>query len=348
MNDDIDVQWEELSEEYKQLEETHRQYLVVLKEVTSKQNALLSQINHQRYRLKAINAGLKKSISTEKLREIKEECIKREAQLQLVEENLPRQGGLYLKVILGNINVGFLSEDNKFKYKDAYEKFKLVCIIIATVVIILNMSFNSTFLQKIYLFFLVWYYCTLTIRESILRSNGSKINAWWRIHHGLSVFASIVLLVWPENDTWDEFRGQFFRYNFYNCFVQYLQFKYQKGALYRLRALGMKNNMDITIEGFQHWMWRGLAFLYPFLFVAYVYQLYNAYTLYLMYTTHPESSWHVLVTCLFMLIFFIGNTVTTLLVIPNKLKNRMIVKYKVMARKLMDAVSVPKVSRKKL
>ncbi|CAG9760574.1 unnamed protein product [Ceutorhynchus assimilis] len=327
MVDNIEVQWGEVNEDYRKLEEEHQVYLKKLKELTNKQNFCSTQITHQRYRLKAFTKSSNIDIK---------ECIKREAQLQLIEETLPRQGGLYLKVILGNINVGFLSEEAKFKYKEEYEKFKLVCITIAAVLVILNMFFASRFFQKIYLFFLVWYYCTLTIREAVLRANGSKIKLWWRIHHGLSVLTSIVLLVWPENSAWDDFRGQFFRYNLYHCLVQYLQFNYQRGTLYRLKALGQKNPMDITIEGFQYWMWRGLAFLYPFLFAAYIYQLVNAYTLYKMYMHHPESSWHILATCLLMLMFFTGNSITTLLVIPAKIKNKMLVQYKLMCRKLFS------------
>ena len=74
--------------------------------------------------------------------------------------------------------------------------------------------------------------------------------------------------------------------------VQYLQFRYQQGVLYRLKALGERHNMDITIEGFHSWMWRGLSFLLPFLYVGYIYQLYNAYTLYSL-IFHSEATWQV-------------------------------------------------------
>lgn len=81
--------------------------------------------------------------------------------------------------------------------------------------------------------------------------------------------------------------------------VQYLQFRYQQGVLYRLKALGERHNMDITIEGFHSWMWRGLSFLLPFLYVGYIYQLYNAYTLYTL-IFHPEATWQVSVhVCVF-------------------------------------------------
>lgn len=45
-------------------------------------------------------------------------------------------------------------------------------------------------------FLLVWYYCTLTIRESILINNGSRIKGWWVFHHYVSTFLSGVMLTW--------------------------------------------------------------------------------------------------------------------------------------------------------
>lgn len=74
--------------------------------------------------------------------------------------------------------------------------------------------------------------------------------------------------------------------------IQYLQFMYQRGVLYRLKALGERHNMDITIEGFHSWMWRGLSFLLPFLYAGYAFQLYNAYSLYKL-SFHEEASWQV-------------------------------------------------------
>lgn len=59
------------------------------------------------------------------------------------------------------------------------------------------------------MFLLVWYYCTLTIRESILKVNGSRIKGWWRFHHFMSTVISGVLLIWPNNSPWYLFRQQF-------------------------------------------------------------------------------------------------------------------------------------------
>lgn len=105
-------------------------------------------------------------------------------------------------------------------------------------------------------------------------------------------------------------------------FVQYLQFRYQHGVLYRLKALGERHNMDITIEGFHSWMWRGLSFLLPFLFIGYFFQLYNAYTLYSL-LSHPEVTWHVPVLSAMFFVLFLGNAITTILVIPQKWQDRL-------------------------
>ena len=154
------------------------------------------------------------------------------------------------------------------------------------------MNFRSRVLELSYIFLLVWYYCTLTIRESILKVNGSRIRGWWRAHHFISTVAAAILLIWTDQTTWQQFRNQFMWFNAYISVVQYLQFRYQRGVLYRLKALGERNDMDITIEGFHSWMWRGLSFLLPFLFAGYVFQLYNAYVLYHL-SFYETATWHV-------------------------------------------------------
>lgn len=63
-------------------------------------------------------------------------------------------------------------------------------------------------LDLVFVFLMVWYYCTLTIRESILKVNGSRIKGWWRAHHFISTALSGVLLTWPESVTYNLFRKQ--------------------------------------------------------------------------------------------------------------------------------------------
>lgn len=59
------------------------------------------------------------------------------------------------------------------------------------------------------------YYCTLTIRESILKVNGSRIKGWWRLHHFISTVCAGVLLIWPQGEPWQLFRTQFMYFNVY-------------------------------------------------------------------------------------------------------------------------------------
>lgn len=118
---------------------------------------------------------------------------------------------------------------------------------------------------------------------------------------------------------YDLFRTQFLWYNCYTTVLQFLQFYYQQGCLYRLRALGERYDMDITIQGFHSWMWRGLSFLLPFLYLGYLFQFYNALTLYQLSRTPECSDWQVPVAGAIFFIIFFGNTLTTSLVLKQKL-----------------------------
>ncbi|VDL66011.1 unnamed protein product, partial [Nippostrongylus brasiliensis] len=71
------------------------------------------------------------------------------------------------------------------------------------------------------------YYCTLTIRESILTINGSRcfrIKGWWVAHHYLSCVLSGMVLTWRDGECYQEFRPQFMYFVLYIAFIQILQF----------------------------------------------------------------------------------------------------------------------------
>lgn len=206
-------------------------------------------------------------------------------------------------------------------------------LIIYLIILIKHLFFHFRAFELAFIFLLVWYYCTLTIRESILKVNGSRIKGWWRAHHFISTVCAGVLLIWPQGEPWQLFRTHFMYFNAYISMVQYLQFRYQRGVLYRLKALGERHGMDITIEGFHSWMWRGLSFLLPFLFIGYMFQAYNAYVLYKI-TWHKDAPWQVPVLSLLFFVLFIGNTVTTLLVIPEKIRERVKEQYRLMSLSL--------------
>ncbi|XP_030600773.1 transmembrane protein 120A-like [Archocentrus centrarchus] len=326
---DILEEWKVLEEEYQQLEETHRMYLKKLDELSKLQNRCSSSISHQRKRLNEMSRLVKKSSKgspeedAKMVDELKEKIKTRPNAFFEMEAFLPKKNGLYLSLVLGNVNVTLLNKQSKFAYKDEYEKFKLYLT-----VILLQFSFiccffvSYRFLDAILNFLLVWYYCTLTIRESILITNGSRIKGWWVFHHYISALLSGVMLTWPEGNLYHTFRNQFLAYSLYQSFVQCLQCYYQSGCLYRLRALGERHNMDLTVEGFQSWMWKGLTFLLPFLFFGHFWQLFNGLCLFRMAQLPECKEWQVSVCGLCFLILFMGNFFTTLAVVRQKLKSR--------------------------
>uniref|UniRef100_A0A673MBQ6 Transmembrane protein 120B n=1 Tax=Sinocyclocheilus rhinocerous TaxID=307959 RepID=A0A673MBQ6_9TELE len=282
-------EWTEIEQEYQQLQETHKVYRQKLEELTNLQAICSSAISKQRKGLKDLKHSLHKCTKTcneketEVINDLKVQIKERQNVFFDMESYLPKKNGLYLNLVLGNVNVTLLSNQAKFAYKDEYEKFKLyMTIILMFGAVTCLFLFNYRVTDEVFNFLLVWYYCTLTIRESILMSNGSRIKGWWVSHHYVSTFLSGVMLTWPEGQMYQMFRSQFLAFSIYQSEYNllFLQYYYQSGCLYRLRALGERNQLDLTVEGFQSWMWRGLTFLLPFLFFGHFWQLYNAATLF--------------------------------------------------------------------
>ncbi|XP_077098409.1 transmembrane protein 120A-A isoform X1 [Siphateles boraxobius] len=318
-------EWEDLEKDYQQVQETHRHYKQKLEEVSKLQDSCSSSIVRQRKKLKDLSESLEECRATvnpedvNKIDKIQDSIKERPNVFFEMEAFLPKKNDLYLSLVLGNVNVTLLNKQAKFAYKDEYEKFKLYLT-----VLLLLFSFTCRFLvsyravDALFNFLLVWYYCTLTIRESILINNGSKIKGWWVFQHYVSTFLSGVMLTWPDGELYQIFRNQFLSYSMYINFVQFLQYYYQSGCLYRLRALGERHNMDLTVEGFQSWMCRGLTFLLPFLFLGHFFQLYNGITLFQMAQLPECKEWQVLMCGSTFLVLFMGNFFTTLGVVYHK------------------------------
>ncbi|XP_028319076.1 transmembrane protein 120B isoform X2 [Gouania willdenowi] len=197
------TEWQEIDDEYQQLQETHKVYRQKLEELTNLQATCSSAISKQRKCLKDLRHSLSKcaqSCDEKELKvisDIKTQIKDKENVFFDMEAYLPKRNGLYLNLVLGNVNVTLLSNQAKFAYKDEYEKFKLCMTIILMLGAITCLFFlNSRVTDEIFNFLLVWYYCTLTIRESILMSNGSRIKGWWVLHHYVSTFLSGVMLTW--------------------------------------------------------------------------------------------------------------------------------------------------------
>lgn len=52
----------------------------------------------------------------EAVRDLAKDLLRRKVQLHEMEQSLPKQNGLYLKIILGNVNVSILNKNDKYVY----------------------------------------------------------------------------------------------------------------------------------------------------------------------------------------------------------------------------------------
>ncbi|CAJ0599965.1 unnamed protein product [Cylicocyclus nassatus] len=324
----VNKEWGDFQSELGKLEEIHSEYIKKLSELTKLQESSLKGVKHQNYVLKNLDDTLdkiKKDGTTddkERLEKIEHDITDAKAKLHQMESELPvKDNGFYLSLILGkNLNLSLLSKNDRYKYKQDYESFKWKVTIAILISVTLSYLFPWRVLDSIGNFLMVWYYCTLTIRESVLRINGSRIKGWWVLHHYLSCVLCGIILTWRDGHCYQSFRHQFLTFVFYLCFVQILQTQYQSGCLRRLHALGQGHLMDITVEGFTSFMFKGLTFLLPFLGAVYVFQLYNAYVLWnLSYSCRGE--WQVLALSFMFLLLAVGNIVTTSLVLLKKLRS---------------------------
>uniref|UniRef100_A0AAQ6A3I7 Transmembrane protein 120A n=1 Tax=Amphiprion ocellaris TaxID=80972 RepID=A0AAQ6A3I7_AMPOC len=328
-------EWKWLEEEYQQLQETHRIYLQKLDEISNLQKNCSSSISRQRKRLNEMSHLVKKcnkgpsEEDVKKLEEIKEKTRTRPNAFSEMESFLPKKNGLYLSLVLGNVNVTLLNKQAKFAYKDEYEKFKLYLTVVLMLFSFICYFFVSyRFLDAILNFLLVFYYCTLTIRESILITNGSRIKGWWVFHHYISAFLSGVMLTWPDGNLYKLFRNQFLAYSVYQSKLKppCLQCYYQSGCLYRLRALGERHNMDLTVGKIHFNEPRTLNELiqtqFIYLFSKTFWQLFNGLSLFRMAQLPDCKEWQVMMCGACFLILFLGNFFTTVAVVRQKLKTR--------------------------
>lgn len=322
--------WDDLQKEYMELELDNENYKKKLDEVKVLQKKCLSGIAHQRYRMKKIHEAIgaipnMTAVDKAYVSELENKMLKKKDNFRDFEDHLPHKNGMYLNIILGQVNISLLNKEDKYLYKQDYERFKLTLSYIqcgmSLILVLANYLIDFTSIRwadSVLHFLLVWYYCTLTIREQILIVNGSRIKGWWLLHHFVSTACSAITLIWPDGYSYQAFRHQYGWFILYIAFVQVLQYYYQRGCLYRLKSLGQRHDMDITVEGFMSWMFKGLAFLLPFLFIAYFFQLYNSIQLYRLWQDPRCIEWQVPVLSVIHLVLFLGNMTTTLKVIKQK------------------------------
>uniref|UniRef100_A0A1I7UMI1 Transmembrane protein 120 homolog n=1 Tax=Caenorhabditis tropicalis TaxID=1561998 RepID=A0A1I7UMI1_9PELO len=282
----MENEWKLVQEDFQKLEKIHDEYIQKSRQVSKFQDTAGKAMKHHNYLLKNLKETMRqtqqtiekmdseeeKKTAADRMKKLKEELEVSNLRLRDMQGELPAQSnGFYLNLILGsNLNISLLTKTEKFKYKEEYEGFKWNITILICVLALISWMWPFRVLDSILCFLMVWYYCTLTIRESVLRVNGSKIKGWWLSHHYLSCAVPGIVLTWKDGLCYQEFRPFFLLFTFYISIVQLAQNQYQSGCLRRLHSLGQGHQMDITVEGFTSWQFKGLTFLLPFLTIGYI------------------------------------------------------------------------------
>jgi len=237
---------------------------------------------------------------------------------------MPDYSRLYLSIILGeNVNVKFANPDERYKYKRDYETFKTHTTYVILLLLTCSFFLPHRAIDALVNFLMVWYYCTLTIREAILKINGSRIKGWWVLHHYIACALCAITLTWRDGPCYQSFRPWFIIVLTYIGVLQIMQSYYQTAVLRRLYALGQRFEMDVTLEGFSSWMFKGLSFLLPFLIVGYLIQAYCSYYLFNMYfrgrdDCSDSEDWHMLGLAVFFFVVSCGNMITIISVSIRK------------------------------
>lgn len=327
--EDLKTQFANLTSEFEKFQKDHREYIQNGKALVKLQNNSLKEVKHHKYRLNQVENLAENVLKNGELSDQEVTAIhdlqamiaRRKIILEDMSGSLPKTATLYLRLILGNLNVSLMSKEEKFQYKEEYEKFKVYMTVICTTISFIALYIiKYRFMDALFHFLLVWYYCTVTIRETILRCNGSRIKTWWISHHYISTVVTGIMVTWPDSPEYQIFRTRFLYFCLYLGFVQYVQYKYQREQLYKLRALGESKGLEVTVEGFSSWMWRGMRFLIPMLFLGYAVQLYLAWTLWKLGRNDSCNDWQVVAISLLFLVLALGNILSTLNVIWNKIQ----------------------------
>lgn len=130
--------------------------------------------------------------------------------LDKLRDTKPRTNlGLFMRLMLGQVNMSLWKNADRIRFKDEYNKFKsrttFVFILwpLAQLVLLLfgarlGLPTASDMLLKAHQLWLLYYYTTLSLRENILLANGSDIMHWWIYHHYLSMLLALIMLLWPN------------------------------------------------------------------------------------------------------------------------------------------------------
>eukprot|EP00924_Labyrinthula_sp_SR-Ha-C_P005619 maker-scaffold_14-snap-gene-0.0-mRNA-1 protein AED:0.05 eAED:0.05 QI:65/1/1/1/1/1/2/453/356 len=166
----------------------------------------------------------------------------------------------FMRFMLGDINLRFSFESDRLKLRDEYNSFKLRANIIYCIFPLVVLFFHfylqyhwtdTHWIHTFYGLWLLYFYLSSALRESILLLNGSNIHKWWLTHHYLAACQAVALLVWPNvpGGHYQSYVPFYMCFGLFNGLVANLLNYYHKKREYANRALGKyRSNMDVTYQ----------------------------------------------------------------------------------------------------
>jgi hypothetical protein len=246
----------------------------------------------------------------------------------------------YLQLFLGNMNVTIYRTKDRILYKDNYNEFKqkstLLFILFPLIQllffqpgtttlpfskVILSSSNWSYWFFQIHSCWLVYYYCSSSLRENILYWNGSSMKSWWIIHHYISIGMTLMMMSLSEQIIAEKLRW-FDWFGLVQGAIMLFQNMYQKKRNYVRRTLGKAVLTDVYSTETLAEKPTDLIWLVPMLYGLYITEFWFGYEFIRMVFEISHAQLGCFCIGVGFCILAIGNVFTTTQVIVSKSKSR--------------------------
>eukprot|EP00002_Diphylleia_rotans_P029839 TRINITY_DN6096_c0_g2_i1.p1 TRINITY_DN6096_c0_g2~~TRINITY_DN6096_c0_g2_i1.p1 ORF type:complete len:228 (-),score=49.76 TRINITY_DN6096_c0_g2_i1:245-928(-) len=218
---DFEKEYDQLVKAHQTSTDLSREYDASLKQMHELQQKLLSAQKKETKQAKELEQTLKSlqienKISQERAATCKATFAEISGEWKKRLAKLPKPHNWFLNYFIGKtFNTVIFNRSDKLNFKKEYEAYKLGANKLSAVVVAIILFTGWRPLLSFYHFQLLQYYISVTIRENILRNNGSEIKYWWITHHYISIGLCCALLTWSYGDSYYAFRDQFLYYALY-------------------------------------------------------------------------------------------------------------------------------------
>ncbi|XP_022928956.1 transmembrane protein 120 homolog [Cucurbita moschata] len=305
-----------------------------------RQSALSLESSIRRLR-SLLNSLLSKELLDSKLADKLEDDLQR-ARCMMVDGEvasfLPgKPQGKFLQMFLGPINVRASRKDVQFKVKEEYNSYRdrtaLLFLFFPSLLLVLRGwvwdGCLPTFPVQLYQAWLLFLYTGLSLRENILRVNGSDIRSWWIYHHYCAMITALVSLTWEikgQPNCAQKQRGVqlFLQWAMMQGVAMLLQNRYQRQRLYTRIALGKAKRMDV-VWGETAGVDGQLLILCPLLFILQGFEAYVGLLLLKTALVGVVPEWQVLFCGFLLVVMAVGNFANTVqtLMVKSRFKAKM-------------------------